>query len=308
VAVPRVAYVITSYTLPNQALRLASLLRRGSPGASIVVHHDDRWCSLDRAAMGALGVRLMDPPCHVAWGDASQLTMVLRCLEWLRAHTDFEWVVLLSGQDYPIRPVAAIEQSLAEADVAAFIETLPVDRPPLRRTIDDFSGRYHYQWWRVPDRIARVGPLAQKARPLARARELPNGMWVGVPALRSPFGPDLACHHGSDWFTLSRGAVEAVHRFLQERPAVLRYFRRTLIPTESLVQTVLANDDSLRLSGDNRRYLVFGGEDKPRPRVLRMEDLDALLDSRADFARKFDESLDAAVLDELDRRVHSGTA
>jgi hypothetical protein len=247
----------------------------------------------------------MEPPWPVSWGDASQLAMVLRCLEWLLWHSDFEWVVLLSGQDYPIRPVAAIETSLAEADVAAFIEALPCDRPPFRRNIDDFSGRYHYQWRRLPDPIASVGRVAQKGRPFARARELPNGMWIGVPAMRSPFGRDLVCHHGSDWFTLSRAAVEIVHRFLRGRPEVLRHYRRTLIPTESLVQTVLANEDSLRLSGDNRRYLVFDAGHRPRPRVLRVGDLDKMLDSGADFARKFDESIDVAVLDEIDRRVHS---
>ena len=38
----RVAYLITSYTLPKQVLRLARTLRRGSPEALIVLHHDDR--------------------------------------------------------------------------------------------------------------------------------------------------------------------------------------------------------------------------------------------------------------------------
>jgi hypothetical protein len=77
-----------------------------------------------------------------------------------------------------------------------------------------------------------------------------------------------------------------------------------MIPTESLFQTALANDSSLELSGDYRRYVAFEGA---HPRVLRVGDLEAMLASRGDFARKFDPTIDRRVLDELDRRVHGRT-
>ena len=41
------------------------------------------------------------------------------------------------------------------------------------------------------------------------------------------------------------------------------------------------------------------------PRVLGAQDVDLLVGSGGDFARKFDETIDAAALDEIDRRVHS---
>ncbi len=86
-------------------------------------------CALDDARLEALGVCRVVPPSRVAWGEVSQLAMVLRCLRWLLEFTDFDWVVLLSGQDYPIRPVAEIERSLAAADVDALIETRRCERP-----------------------------------------------------------------------------------------------------------------------------------------------------------------------------------
>jgi Core-2/I-Branching enzyme len=301
----RVAYVITSYKLPNQVLRLASILRKGSPDASIVVHHDDRGCTLDPAQVEALDVRLVEPPSHVVWGEASQLAMVLRCLGWALDHDGFDWLVLLSGQDYPIRPVAEIEQSLAAAEVDAFIETRPCERSAFGATIDEFAGRYHFRWRRMPTGVAAsLARVPARGRSLAQARTMPTGTWVGVRALRSPFGHHLICHRGSDWFTLSRAAVECVDKFVRTRRDVLDYYRHTLIPTESFVQTVLANS-SLRLSGDYRRYLVFDGPQMPAPRVLRMQDLTPMLASGGNFARKFDETIDRAVLDEIDRRVHS---
>jgi hypothetical protein len=303
---PRVAYLITSHTLPAQVLRLASVLRAGSPAASIVVHHDDRSSRVDLGGLDALGARRVEPPSAVTWGEASQLEMLLRCLAWVHEHADFDWLVLLSGQDYPIRPVAEIEQSLAASEFDALIESRPCERPAFGAHVDEFAGRYHFRWRRMRTRtIASLARAAANRTPLLLAREMPSGTWLGVPALRSPFGPQLACRYGPDWFTLSRVAVEVVNRFLRSRPDVLNYYRRTLHPTESFVHTALASDSSLRLSGDSRRYSAWDAPGMTGPRVLGLGDLDALLASGGDFARKFDETIDRAVLDEIDRRVHS---
>jgi hypothetical protein len=233
--------------------------------------------------------------------------VVLRCLRAALERTDAAWVVLISGQDYPIRPVAEIERSLAGAELDAFVEAWPVARPPLRRGApeEEFGPRYHCLWRRVPP--ATAGPLrsaAALARPLLRVRSLPSGTWAGVPAARDPFGPGLVCHRGADWFSLSRRAVETVDRFAGARPDVLRHYRRTLLPTESFVQTVLANEPGLRLSGDHRRFSVWDPPPATSPRVLRGRDLDGIIASGADFARKFDETVDRDVLDAIDRRVH----
>jgi len=80
----------------------------------------------------------------------------------------------------------------------------------------------------------------------------------------------------------------AVH----EHPELVLYYRDTLVPVESYVHTVLANDGSVSLRDESRR-LEFSGA----------VDVDALLASGADFAGPFDAGSDA-VLDALDARVH----
>ncbi len=277
-----VAYVILSYGAPDVLARLVRTLRAGSPDATIAVHHDGRRCP----APPLPGAQLIVPARPVEWGHGSQLAAVLRCLRWALARSDFDWLVLLSGQDYPVRPVPAIEAALADAD--AFIESAPVEPLRLRRSgVGEFARRYHYRWARVPERLAA---RAARADPLVQVRRLPSGTYAGLPA------PQRGVHHGSDWFTLSRRAVEAVAAAPGERR-----FERTIIPTEAFVHTALARRPDLRLDPDNRRYAPFARPDDPRPRVLGLADLDAALASGADFARKF---ADAAVLDEIDRRVH----
>jgi hypothetical protein len=304
---PRVVYMIFSHQLPGQLLRLCAVLRAASPDASIVVHHDARGSGLDQDALSATRVQLLEPRSAVTWGAFSHLATFLRCLQWTLTHLEFDWLVSITGQDYPVRPVAEIEHSLLGCGVDAFIETGRCDRPPFRRNaVGEFTGRYHYRWRRVPARLAgATGLLAPKARPLLLSRTLPTGTQLGIRAWRSPFGPALACHCGSDCFTLSRRAVEAVDRFVRTRPDVVGFYRRTIIPTESFVQTVLANTESLRLSGDYRRYMVWDRPHMTGPRILRSVDLEQILSSGAHFARKFDETVDSNVLDEIDRSVHS---
>lgn len=300
-------YVIASHTLPDQVLRLASLLRGASPSASLALHHDGRRSRIDHAAAQRLGIKFVEPPIAVQWGEASHLDMVLRCLQFCLEGIEFEWLVMLSGQDYPIRPIAEIEHGLGDVKCDALVEAQQCLPPGLHAPVDEFSARYYFRW-----RRARYGSLVSLARVAARSgafvrtRRMPSGDWIGVRALRTPFGPKLVCHRGSDWFSLSRIAVESVDAFARRRPDVLRYYRRTLHPNESFIQTALANEGSLRISGDIRRYSVWNASPhQTGPDVLRMSDLETLLGSGSDFARKFDQTTDSDVLDAIDRRVHS---
>jgi len=301
----KVAYLIMTHRLPRQVARLAGVLRRGSPTAAIVVHHNRRSPPLDRASLDALDVELVEPSLAVNWGGMSYLEAQLLSLEWLSERHIFDWVALISGQDYPVAPVAAIEHGLAGTDADAFIEATACPAPT-GRPINEFALRYHFHWRRLPGRLsARAIRVAATRGVRLQVRSMPrSGAWLGVPARRTPFAADFLCYRGSDWFSLSRAAVETLLQPSLRRRALLRHYRRTLLPSESYVQTVLANDDRLTLCGDTRRYSRWDAPNATGPAVLRNGDLDAVLRSGADFARKFDERLDSCVLDQIDRLVH----
>jgi hypothetical protein len=273
-----VAYLVLSYTHPELVRRLVARLR----GGVVAVHHDDRRCAL--GAVDALRI----PATPIEWGHGSQLAAILRCLRVLREH-EWDWLVLLSGQDYPVRPVARIEAELLAAPFDAFIRHAPVAPRGLRRgTVDEFTRRYAFRWRPVSP---RAGARLARLDPLVQVRTLPSGTYMGLPAR-----PPLPVFHGSDWFSLSRRAVDAV---LAAPRAVVDHFLHTIIPTEAFVHTVLASS-GLRLADDHRRYAVFDPPSAPSPRVFGLDDVDEVLASGADFARKFD---DERVLDAIDRRI-----
>jgi hypothetical protein len=319
---PVVAYLINSDAPPERLTRLAAVLRAGSPRGVIAVRQEETGGTLDLRQMRALDVDLLETT-SVERGSAGELMMLLRCLRRLLESARFDWLVLISGDDYPVRPVAEIEAALAGADTDGFIETHPCEPPAIRRgaAVQPPASRYHYRWSPAP------GPIAPLARVVAAAvgphvlvDTTPAGVRIGVPAKRSPFKPPkrkplaipirhnplstlqaerspfgegLECRYGPRSFVLSRAAIEVIDTAVREHPELVLYYRDTLVPAESYIHTVLANDGSISLRSENRRLELSGAVD-----------VDAVLASGADFAGPFGSAVDPAVLDAIDARVH----
>jgi hypothetical protein len=296
-----VAYVVTSHRNPEQVLRLARALRTGSPNAPLLIHHDDQRSQLDVAALARLGgVELIRPSITVAWGWASHLDMLLRCFAWALEQVPFDWLTVLSGQDYPIRPLAEIERDLSGSQYDGYVEGHEVSAPRWTRDgQDEFSRRYFYNYRAIRDPGAAARRAIAAMRPALVMREMPWGLLLGR-RCAAPFSPALPCRRGSDWLSLSRRSVEVVVSAAQRMPELVRHYRQTVLPTESFPHTVLHAEPALRLSGDTRRFTSWPSR-SAHPSVLRVADLESILSSGADFARKFDLTIDQVVMDELDR-------
>ena len=294
-----VAFFVVSHRRPGQVLRLVRALREGRDTV-VLVHHDDRHEPIDPAACEAAGGRLVHYGLPVEWGNMAYTDMLLAALAELSEGIDPDWIAVVSGQDYPLRPLRDFQRHLAESPHHALLGDLweldlSVEPPPPER---EFYLRYRYRHYAPPRPVAAV--LARALGRRAYLRELPKGLGLrlGLKPRRHPFGPDLRCHVCSDWLTLERRAVRAVLDFTRANPHVMEHYRRTIIPSESLFATALANDPRISIGRATR---VLGFEDRaPHPRTFGTGDLEHLLASGMHFARKFDDGIDARVLDLLD--------
>lgn len=274
----RIAYIISAYKLPAQLERL--IRRLAAPSATFLVHVDRKTSRAVHREMvertAALAVTFL--PRHVShWGAFGHVRASLAGIDDLvRSGDAFDYAVLLTGQDYPLRPTSGIARTLAEADGRSFMSnwTLPYapwgPRGGLERIED---------WHFVTYRRAHV------ALPLRRS--LPAG---------------LELHGGGAYWCFSRALVHFVHEFVQSRPDVARFFEHVLIPDELFFQTIVMSSH-LRdtVENENLRYIDWSRE--PAPVVLGVDDLDAMLASGKLFARKFDETVDGKVLDLLDAAI-----
>jgi hypothetical protein len=105
------------------------------------------------------------------------------------------------------------------------------------------------------------------------------------------------------WFGLSRRAVDYV--VTESRDSrVIDYYRRSIVPDESALQTMICNSSELRVAAVNTHYVRWSDPNSGHPDTFTIADLDELLGASEYFARKF--TSDGGVLDALDAYLASG--
>src|ERR671924_164863 len=75
---------------------------------------------LDPADVGAAGAEPIDDGIDVEWAAWSHVEVILAGLR-RAAPLDPDWVLVLSGQDYPLRPMGEIEADLAASEGDAML-------------------------------------------------------------------------------------------------------------------------------------------------------------------------------------------
>ncbi len=283
------AFVVLAHRAPEQVARLAARL-----APSLVLVHVDASLVRDQAArFRALLERTPNAsilPAHrsgwASWG------LVEAALEGVRAAVGgggHSHVVLLSGQDYPLRSGEALRRFFAE-----HVDTTFMARWPLPSHL-----------WGARGGMDRLRPWQRPWR--GRRVRLP--VWPRLPR-------DLELYGGSMYWALTAGAAADMLRLAARRPELVRFYRRTWIPDEMFVPTLVMNSRSRAgVANEGLTYIRWPNAGGPHPAMLGAEELPALRDAARGpsevggrarcklFARKFDMARDPAALDAIDREL-----
>ena len=276
----KIANLILAHKAPEQLVRLVRRLQ--TPDRAFVVHLDQKskrpeW---DRAAgeLKEMGVLWADRVA-VSWGEFSQVQAALNCMDKLRElGVSWDFVNLLSGQDYPIRPAEHLEAYLSAHQGECLMDFYPFPFPGWH-----FGGYNRLPTWRVP---ARGKPRRIIPERLARRFHRP------LPLGHRPCG-------GSQWWCLPGEAVTYVHQFVRANPGYVEYWKRAIVPDEMFFHTILGNSHFQVRSGTNHLHYI-NWDDGSSPAVLGESHIHHLKTSGRFFARKFDNELQPGVLDRID--------
>lgn len=272
-----VVVIILSHRDPPLVRRLVRRLGQGTNTVA-VVHHDPRGPDLGLPRSETV---LEIPDARPAdWGRMSLAHAMLKGLEFAAAKVpDLSWALLISGQDYPCRPVQAIEADLAAASSDAFLRHFRVDPRP--------GGDVHP--WQALTR-----------RRYLRRMRLP-GMRRSVPfPRRHPFTGDMHLYVGDMWVNLGASAVAHVLEQRRRLARVERYLSRCSVPDEALLPSLLLNHaEHLDVVNDRRRYIRWH-EGRAHPEFLVPADAATASSGTDFFARKVDCQGAAQVLDLFD--------
>jgi hypothetical protein len=274
----RHAYIISAYKNLDQVTRLVQRLHTSQ--AFFLVHVDRKTDDRDyRALVESLGrlpsVRFLERHvCH--WGGFGHVRATLKGIdELLKRGVPFDYAILLTGQDYPIKPNEYIERFFETQRPKSFMgfSPLPSESWSPRGGLDRVEYwhlrlyGHHFRW-----------PFKRR------------------------FPADLRPYGGGAYWCLSRECIEYVADFVARRPDVISFFKHIDIPDEIFFQTILLNSE-LRdtIVNDTLRYIDWTRG--RRPAVLGARDIEALRSSPKLFARKFDMNQDETVLDLIDRHL-----
>ena len=302
----QIVYFIQSHKNPAQVYRLVDVIKQSSSDSLVLLSHDFSSCSLDSDRLKQYsGVELIKRTKSARRGDKSVLEIYLDAVNWLyNRDRDFDWLVCLSGQDYPIQPIADIEAFLANTEYDGFIQHWEVlsDDSPWGRLAG--HKRFYAQYVSLPQRSKWWLKKVCYIEPLIPALQV---QWrfasIGLAAISIPFNDSFKCYGGWYWNTLSRKCLDFLKSYLEEHSDLWQFYRRTLAPEESLPATVLLNSDRFNLCNDCLRYLKFPSDLFGYAQSLTVDDYPQLVRSKAHFARKFDSESDSEILDLLDKRL-----
>jgi hypothetical protein len=225
----------------------------------------------------------------VHWGTFSQVRAVLHSLDQILDEVpDFDKLLFLSAQDFPLLSNAALKDALAALRGRELLDTVAIGAAP-----GQWAADYRYQYF-YPERTTRTQRIAcALANRLLRAggfrRRLPGGL--------QPFG-------GSSWWALSRDCMRMLRDRVAAEPGLVRFFRRAACPDEMFFQTLVMNSPFRdRVLGSNFRYVQWPENGSRNPKVLDEGDFARIAASRAHFCRKLDSRASAGLMPRL-RALH----
>lgn len=325
----RLAYLITAFDQPEHLHRLVRAL--DATGCEFYIHVDRNVDiqAFQQPLSNSKNVHFARRRLRVQWMGFSQVESILQLLA--QALEDgFDYCVLLSGSDYPIKPNASIRSFYEKADQEFIAFWRLEDRPSWRHKIE-----YYY-----PIDLIPIWGYSKNREP-AFWRRLFWGRFHQyrhrMPRRRFPFA--MIPYGGSDWWSLSGSCAKAVLAFVAENPAYRRFYRYTHCPSEMFFHTIILNsawakrvrhadeyeawsartprEDKVREEsmlpedGFNLRYVDWSGVgtgERETPAILDERDWEQLKASADLFARKFDSRQSAVVLDRIDRELRVRTA
>lgn len=281
------AYIILAHHRPEAVVRL--IRRLHAPDHGFFVHYNSRSADAEfqrlAQALGEFSNVTLLARQKCLWGDSGMIRAALAGIREL-ARLDFiyDYAILLTGQDYPIKSDAQIRAYLVSANGGSFMEATawPIPHWEKGRAIKRIEN-FHVHL-PVPPWLRSLGwqPMWQHLT-IPMKRKIPGG---------------LHPYFGSAFWYLHRDCQKYLHMYVTRHPEYLRFFQHAMLPDECLIQTLLMNSE--HASRITSRSLTFMEWRPPWPGILTLADLPRLQQSDCLLARKFDTSTDAKILDRLD--------
>lgn len=304
----KIAYLILAHAFPSHLAKLVTALD-GEDHPFFHIHIDAKsGAFLDSPSLDPIKrkgyVNFLTDRVPVYWGGYSMVEATLRLLRHAVETSRFDYAVLLSGQDFPIKANAYISSFFEENSGKEFLSytTIPSQEwdwgPEILQRIECY-------WWvdYVRCLLEATGSRILQRWGWSVYYALTTSFFQLAPTLKRKFLQGTAPFGGPNWFAISFGCAKHVLDYVQHNPEFSRFFANALNPDELFLQTLIMNSPFREyVVNDALRYTDWEAG-KSSPRVLTSDDFDRIIRSEALFARKFEEPQSTRLVERLIEHV-----
>lgn len=282
----RIAYIMLCHKNPNQ---INTLIRSLNGSNTDFYIHIDKKSEFKQEINKADNIKILDDSKRVdiKWGQSSMVEATFNAIEAImESKNKYDYVWLISGQDFPIKSRDYIVEYFERNKGANFIEIINnanTHQRYLKRT------SLYYPKWIVNNKTW--------IKVIKRFYiEITGGYNRTFITRKNSTG--MKFYFGSQWWALTYDFIKYVFDFYKANPEKIRYFENTIIPDESLFQTIIMNSKYKDSVMDYLTHVNWEGN-KRSPKTFTSNDIDELRSSKYLLARKFDEDVDKEILDYL---------
>lgn len=264
-------------------------------GRCDIIVHLDRYSPFTKEDEKKLtqlpGVKKVFRKISVHWGGFSLLRCQLFLLEMGLKYSDCRYVHLLSGQDYPLKPLDDFLRFF-ELENREFIEGAHLPAPHWDgNTYKRIQHFYFTDWIRhlTDEKVRRMWLLADKQDKWGIRRRIPD-------QVKHLYG-------GSAWFSLTRSCAKTVVEYSHIHPSLLKRFRYTFAPDEIYIHTVVRHVDypNKQIANINLRHIHWAKGGDNHPVSFNESHFYEISSSGAFFARKFETQDCGKLIDMIDK-------
>ena len=311
-----VIYVVVAHQCPHQVSRLIRGLRSANSHFYLQVDcsEDDfpKWQSVIGQDERIHLKRVFE----VKWGGVEFVKVVLDAATLAARDHKQGCVVLLSGQDYPIKPRVWIEDFLTRHRYVTFMECEPY---PVKFWFDGgrsrwfdytlFNSARRKDYLAVPPLLSGAFGFREHAVPMVRK----FGFWGAIRKLKAIMMPrrwpkDLRLAGGSAWWIMPLDNLRFICEKVRTNPRLLSRYSFSLLPDELFFHTcfqTFRNDLPHKELRSSLTWVDWSVCDQGSPKDLDEGDLDGMRHLPHLFARKMHFDKSAKLMDAIDALMTS---
>lgn len=281
----RIAHLIITYTNPQQTERMIRSMQ--DPKFDFYIHVDAKLPLSSHAYLESIpNVYLIKNRIKVQWAAYSTIQAEFNSIrEILDSGRSYDFVSLMSGQDYPIKSIAEIKQFYADRKGKLLLK----------------YRRFEGEWEEGMLRVSRYFLTDFKFKGQHFLERVINRI---LPPKKLPAG--LKFYGSSMFWSLSPDVLEYVLQQFSQNKHLVRFFKFCWAPDEFLFQTMILNSPFAGRVINENAFFYKHIPNTPSPKILGPDDWNDIRASDRILARKFDLIKSPEILDKIDAELITG--